>query len=262
MHPYILAPPHCTSGATYMFWVKQLVTLGGLVLTTMDEHPPQEGIRLYLYSDGSFFTEIYKLGPNKNKFSWKANYGFMDNILQWKHIIVVWKTDPELAIYLNGKPKGKSPDKGYSGNSEVHEAPMRMFVGRSYVTHSHILTNKMIFDELRLFARPLDEADLLVYLNWTAWNTTCWFYHLCGNFFQLVTANTFLEQQVILCNKFWWFSCLWCLCFQFKEGKWEKARVKFLWLHAANICKVVRKNTESHQIKEFITTPAKCNFVE
>ena len=148
-----------------MFWVKQLVTLGGSVLTTMDEHPPWEGIRLHQYSDGSFLAEIYKLGPNENTFTRKANYGFMDNIHQWQHIVVVWKTDPKVAIYLNGKLKGKSPDKGYSGNSEVHEAPMRMFVGRSYVTHSHSLTNKMIFDELRLFARPLDEADLSVYFD-------------------------------------------------------------------------------------------------
>ncbi len=160
MSPCILAPPQCTSGATYMFWVKHLNGLGGAILTTMDWDQPREGIKFEMFNDGRFYILVRKYETNSNKFFGHAP-GFHVNIDTWQHIVVVWKIDPKLEIYLDREVKTVSQGSNYQG--QTYPAPMRMFLGREYVTHTATLTKKIIFDELILFDRPLDADDLFIY---------------------------------------------------------------------------------------------------
>ena len=160
--PCILAPPQCTSGATYMFWVKHLNNFGGAILTTVDWHPPRVGIMFEVFDDGRFRAIIHRHGATSNRFSGKTP-GFHDNIDTWQHTVVVWKTDPKLEIYLDGEAKMVSQGVNYADHTKTVAAPMRMFLGREFVTHTASLTNKMIFDELILLDRPLGADDLVVY---------------------------------------------------------------------------------------------------
>ncbi len=164
MNPCILAPPQCTSGATYMFWIKHLNGLGGAILTTMDWHPPSVGIRFEVFASGILYAQIRRYGARLNQFTGHTP-GFHDNIDTWQHTVVVWKTDPKLEIYLDGEAKMVSQGVNYADHTKTVAAPMRMFLGREFVTHTASLTNKMIFDELILFDRPLDADDLVVYFN-------------------------------------------------------------------------------------------------
>ena len=72
MEPCILTavPSDCTNGgATYMFWVKQLDSVKGPILTTMDWGPPREGIRISVGNDGKLKLAIFREGSTENRFS-------------------------------------------------------------------------------------------------------------------------------------------------------------------------------------------------
>ncbi len=164
MSPCILAPPQCTSGATYMFWIKLMDTISGAIFTTLDWSAPREGIRFHVDGNGKFQAAIFRAGPDLNRFQGQTN-GFHNNINAWQHITVVWKTDPKYEIYLDGVANTVSQGGVYTSSSGTWAARMRMFVGRQYVTYNNnVKTRKMVFDELILFDSPLEATELLPFL--------------------------------------------------------------------------------------------------
>ncbi len=113
MSPCILAPPQCTSGATYMFWVKLLDTKSDAILTTMDWSSPTEGIKLSLNSHGSFYAHVFREGLNLNNFRSDAN-DFHSNLNTRQHITVVWKIDPKFEVFVDGVVVPVSQGNNYS----------------------------------------------------------------------------------------------------------------------------------------------------
>ncbi len=162
MSPCILAPPQCTSGATYMLWIKLHDTISGVVFTTLDWSSPREGIRFHLDANGKLHVAIFRVGPDLNRFTGTAN-GFHSNVHAWQHISVVWKTDPKFDVFLDGMSLSVSQGTAYSSsNHQTYEPRMRMFLGREYITrNTAVPTRNMTIDELKVFDRPLEEQEVM-----------------------------------------------------------------------------------------------------
>ena len=80
-------------------------------------------------------------------------------------VAVVWHIDPRFEIYFNGIEQIVTQETQYktSGSSPVTIEPrMRMKIGVMYVTFNTTQkTKSMIFDNLRLFNKPLSQVDIV-----------------------------------------------------------------------------------------------------
>ncbi len=165
MNPCMLAPPQCTTGATYIFWMKLLDTFGGGVLTTMDWSSAREGIRISTADNGKLGVVVFKEGSDSKRFSLSSQQVLHDKINMWQQVAVVWFVTPRVKIYLDGLDETASQPSTYSSSSNTLEARMRMVVGRPYVVHKatfHTPPN-MLFDELSVFGWPLASGELADY---------------------------------------------------------------------------------------------------
>ena len=166
MEPCILTavPSDCTNGgATYMFWVKQLDSVKGPILTTMDWGPPREGIRISAGNDGKLKLAIFREGSTGNRFNCNGP-DLNDFVNGWLHITVVWNTpNPRFDVYYNGIPKTFSQGTQYTNSSTTRAAtvPLKMFLGRQYVRlNTNNPTKNMILDELSVYARPITQGEV------------------------------------------------------------------------------------------------------
>ena len=166
MEPCILTavPSDCTNGgATYMFWVKQLDSVKGPILTTMDWGPPREGIRISAGNDGKLKLAIFREGSTENRFSCSVP-DLSDFVNDWLHITIVWNTpNPRFDVYYNGILKTFSQGTQYTSSSTTRAAtvPLRMFLGRQYVKlNTNNPAKNMILDELVVYDRPFSQSEV------------------------------------------------------------------------------------------------------
>ena len=139
------APSDCTNGgATYMFWIKQFDSHVGSILTTLDWSVPREGIRMTV-NNGKLSVDIFREGNSLNRNSAQVE-NFGDHVESWLHVTIVWHTDPAFQFYYGGTLQLDTSPAYTTSSHNTYEAPLRMILGRLYVTKVEGQTKNMILD--------------------------------------------------------------------------------------------------------------------
>ncbi len=164
MSKCVLAPGQCESGATYMFWIKQQNTKTGAIFTTMDSQRKQtEGLRVRTKGDRMSIL-IFSPQETRNRFG-NSVAGIDKHVNKWLHVAIVWHIDPKFEVYFNGVAQTVLGVNDYYTAIEKHfESPLRMVLGRMYLTYRNKLhdppTKDMVLDEFKTFDRPLTHTEI------------------------------------------------------------------------------------------------------
>ncbi len=203
MSKCVLAPLLCKSGATYMFWIKQQNTKAGSIFTTMEGGGGKgtEGLRVTTKGDRMLLV-LFGQQTNKNTFGSNVR-GLNKYVNKWVHVAIVWHIDPKFEVYFNGRAQTVLGAKDYDTvGSKIHESPLRMILGRMYLTYRNKLhdppTKDMVLDEFKTFDRPLTQTEIEMEMKDTQGTQTLW----------KITVRTAIYPEIFHCTK------LFLFCFQ------------------------------------------------
>ncbi len=164
-----LSPEDCTNGgATYMFWMKPLDDVHGVILSTM-KNQGNGGVIFWVNVSGEFSYRITQSGLAPTMLRGKIN-NFDQLTNSWVHMTLVKSNyNPTLKIYQNGTevPVSNSPEIPIPFEIPVERDPLEaVALGKAFVSASSPQPPKnMILDELILCEKALSEGEVKDMLN-------------------------------------------------------------------------------------------------